>query len=156
MVPARRTNARTTESGSATVEFAFVILPLFAILFMTINVAWIIFGSACIEEAAREGERYAVTGSGQSESTLDSAVKLVVQQYSFGFAKASNISIDYYPPTGYSSSGVPASLDGTSQATAVGNIVKVTVQGVTIGSFGPLFRTWSSLQLFASASDVMQ
>jgi len=120
MVPARRTNARTTESGSATVEFAFVILPLFAILFMTINVAWIIFGSACIEEAAREGERYAVTGSGQSESTL------------------------------------PASLDGTSQATAVGNIVKVTVQGVTIGSFGPLFRTWSSLQLFASASDVMQ
>jgi Flp pilus assembly protein TadG len=156
MTPARETTARTRESGSVTVEFALVILPLFAILFMTVNVGWLIFGSACIQEGAREGARVAVTGSGQSESSLDSAVKLVVAQYSFGFAKASNISVDYYPPTGYSSSGVPASLDGTPQATAAGNIVKVTIQSVTMSNFGPLFRASTPLQLSASASDVMQ
>jgi Flp pilus assembly protein TadG len=133
-----------------------VILPLFAILFMTMDLTWIIFGSACIQEAAREGVRYAVTGSGQSETTLDSATKSLVAQYSFGFAKASNISIDYYPPTGYSSSGMPASLDGTSEATAVGNIVKVTVSGVVMKSFGPMFRNYSPFQITASASDVLQ
>jgi Flp pilus assembly protein TadG len=155
MVPAL-TTGRTGESGSVTAETALVILPLFAILLMTIDVAWIIFASACIQEGAREGVRYAVTGSGQSESSLDSSVKTVVKQYSFGFAATTNVSVDYYPPTGYSSSGIPASLDGSSQATAVGNIVKVTVQGVTMTSFGPLFRAWTPLQLSASASDVLQ
>jgi Flp pilus assembly protein TadG len=145
-----------SESGSVTVEFAFVVLPLFAILLMTVDVAWIIFASACIQEGAREGARYAVTGSGQSETSLDSSIKLVVAQYSFGFVQAGNISVAYYPPAGYSSSGIPASLNGTSQATAVGNIVKVTIQGVAMTSFGPLFRAWTPLQLYASASDVMQ
>jgi Flp pilus assembly protein TadG len=155
-VSCRTPKVRTRESGSVTVEFAFVVLPLFAILFMTVDVAWIIFGSACIQEGAREGVRYAVTGSGQSEASLDSSVKLVVQQYSFGFAQASNVSIDYYPPTGYSSSGVPATLDGTAQATETGNIVKVTVSGVAMNNFGPLFRAWTPVQLSGSASDVLQ
>jgi Flp pilus assembly protein TadG len=147
---------KAEESGSATVEFSLVMLPLFAILFMTIDIAWIIFGSACIQEAAREGSRYAVLGSGQAESTLDAGIKQVVQQYSFGLVKTSNVSVDYYPPTGYSSAGVPANLDGTPQATAAGNIVKITVQGVTIKSAGPIFRLSTPLQLTASASDVMQ
>jgi len=155
-MPASKRGARTRQSGSATVEFAFVILPLFAVLFMTINAAWAIFGFACIQEGAREGVRYAVTGSGQSESGLDSAVTLVVQQHSFGFVATSNVSVDYYPPTGYSSSATPASLDGTPQATVVGNIVKVSVHGVTIGSFGPLFRAANPLQLSASSTDVLQ
>ena len=153
---AGKTSVRTGESGSVTVEVAFVILPLFAILFMTIDLAWVIFGSACIQEGAREGVRYAVTGSGQSESSLDSSVTQVVQQYSFGFVKSSNVSVDYYPPNGYSSAGAPASLDGTAQATVVGNIVKVTVQGVTIRSFGPLFRASTPMQVSASATDVLQ
>jgi hypothetical protein len=144
------------ESGSATVEFSLVILPLFAVLMMTLDVIWIIFGSACIQEGAREGVRYAVTGSGQSESTLDASTKLVVEQYSFGFAKAANISVDYYPPTGYSSSGTPASINGTAQATSVGNIIKITVSGVGMKSFGPIFRVGTAFQLNASASDVMQ
>lgn len=147
---------KAREAGSTTVEFAFTILPLFAILLMTIDVAWIIFAASCIQEGAREGVRYAVTGSGESETTLDSAVKAVVEQYSFGFAKATNISVDFYPSTGYSSSGTPASIDGTAQATEVGNIVKVTVQGVAVTSFGPVFRSWSPIQLTASATDVMQ
>lgn len=120
------------------------------------DVAWIIFGWACIQEGAREGARYAVTQSGSVEATLDSNVKSTVQQYSFGFATASNISVDYYSASGYSSSGAPASLDGTASATAVGNVVKVTVQDTIVKSFGPILRTWNPLNLSASASDVMQ
>ncbi len=139
-----------------TVEFAFVLMPLFAILFMAIDVAWVIFGFACIQEGAREGVRYAVTGSGQAESSLDTSIQQVVQKYSFGFVAASNVNVDYYPPTGYSSSGTPATLDGTSAATEVGNIVKVTVQGVNLTGFGPIFNAVTPVQLTASASDVLQ
>jgi Flp pilus assembly protein TadG len=156
MIAARIAGTPISESGSSTVEFSLVFLPLLALVFMSMDVAWIVFGWACIQEGAREGARYAVTGSGQSETSLDSAIRSVVQQYSFGFAKASNISIDYYPPAGYSSSGPPASIDGTAGATDVGNVVRVTVQGVTIGTFGAIYRKFTPVKLLASASDVMQ
>ncbi len=137
-------------------EFALLLPIFFAILFMTMDVGWILFGWVCIQEGAREGVRYSITGSGQVEATLDSATKLVVEQYSFGFAKATNISVDYYPSTGYSASGMPASLDGTSGATSVGNLVKVTVRGVTIKSFAPVWRNFGNVQLTASACDILQ
>jgi Flp pilus assembly protein TadG len=146
----------TSESGSTTVEVIFVLLPMFAILLMTVDIALIIFGSACIQAGVREGVRYAVTQSGTAESTLDQATAAVVQQYSFGFAQPTNIQVDYYPPSGYSASGPPASLDGQAQATATGNVVKVTVSGVNIASVGPLFRNWTAAQLSASSSDVLQ
>jgi Flp pilus assembly protein TadG len=155
-MPASKRGGRTRESGGVTVEFSFVILPLFAVLFMAIDVAWIIFGYACIQEGAREGVRYAVTGSGLPESSLDTSIRQVVQKDSFGFVAAGNIHVDYYPSTGYSSAGAPATLDGTADATEVGNIVKVTVQGVNLGGFGPVFRAVSPMQLSASASDVLQ
>ncbi|HEY1948923.1 MAG TPA: TadE/TadG family type IV pilus assembly protein [Bryobacteraceae bacterium] len=138
------------------VEFALSLLPFLALLFMTLDLAWIFFGWSCIQEGAREGVRWAVTGSGQVETALDSHIKQVVQQYSFGFANASNVQVDYYPSTGYSSSAMPASIDGQVGATAAGNVVRVTVQNVSIGTFGPIFRTVTSLPLSASSSDVMQ
>lgn len=155
-LPRTAADRHTRELGSATVEFSLVLLPLMALLFLTIDVAWMIFGWACIQEGAREGVRYAVTGSGQAEATLDAATKAVVVQYSFGFAQSSNISVDYYPASGYASTGMPASIDGTAGATATGNLIKVTVQGVTLKSFGPIFRSFSALQLSASASDILQ
>jgi Flp pilus assembly protein TadG len=147
---------RPNERGSATVEFALVVLPLFAVLFLAMDVAWMIFGWACLQEAAREGVRYAVTCSGQSETTLDSATRQVVQQYAFGFVTASEISVDYYPATGYSSAGVPATIDGTNGSTSAGNLVKVTISGVRLNSFAPLFRSVSTYQLSASATDILQ
>jgi len=123
---------------------------------MIIDVAWVIFGWACVQEGAREGVRYAITGSGQTETALDTAIKNVVKQYSFGFAQTSTIVIHYYPPSGYSASGPPAALDGTASATSAGNIVTVIVPTGAIRSFGPIFRAYSSINLSASASDVLQ
>jgi Flp pilus assembly protein TadG len=147
---------RSRESGSVVVEFALSLLPFLALLFMTLDLAWIFFGWSCIQEGAREGVRYAVTGSGQAEASLNDSIKQVVQQYSFGFAKASNIRVDYYLSTGYSASGLPGTVDGAVGATAAGNVVKVSVQNVSIGTFGPIFRSATPLPLSASSSDVMQ
>jgi Flp pilus assembly protein TadG len=166
--PLNRTLAkRHAERGSTLVEFSLVILPLIGFLFLTLDVAWIFFGWACIQEAAREGVRYAVTGSGQAESTLDTSIlNNAVIPFSFGFVNAQNapsvnttssvVSIDYYPSSGYSSSGTPAALDGQANATAAGSVVKVTIHGVSIGSFGPILRSAAPTILSASAADVMQ
>jgi Flp pilus assembly protein TadG len=161
---------KNRESGSAMVEFAAVILPVMALVLMLMDVAWILFAWGCIQEGAREGARLAITGSctlvganpctSSSESNLDQAIRQQVVQYSFGFVTTSNasslVSVDYYPSTGYSSSGSPTSLNGQTNATATNNIVKVTVHNVTIDSFGPIFRTWVPISLAASASDVLQ
>lgn len=144
------------ESGSVTVEFTFAILPLFALFFMILDVCWIVFGWACVQEGAREGVRYAITGSGQSETGLDNAIKTVVGQYSFGFAQTANVAIHYYSPGGYSSSGPPTPLDGTPGSTSAGNIIVITVPTTAIKSFGPLFRVVPVVSLSASASDVLQ
>jgi Flp pilus assembly protein TadG len=144
------------QSGSTILEFAFAILPLFALLFMVMDVAWIVIGWACVQEGAREGVRYATTGSGQPESTLDNGIKAVVQHYAFGFAQTNSVAVHYYPPSGYSSIGAPAALDGTAGATAAGNIVTVVLPGVSLKSFGPIFRSVSTINISASASDVLQ
>jgi Flp pilus assembly protein TadG len=140
------------------VEFALVLLPTIAFLLMIMDVAWIIFGWACIQEGAREGVRFAVANwaTNRSETALNSATKPVVQQYSFGFAQPGNITIDYCPSTGYSSTGPPACLDGQAGAVAPGNVLKITVSGVAVGSFGAIFRTWSPVTLSATAADILQ
>jgi Flp pilus assembly protein TadG len=149
------------ERGSTLVEFSLVLLLELGVLLLLMDVAWIFFGWGCIQEAAREGVRYAITGKGQVEATLDSAIiNNAVIPFSFGFINAQNassvISIDYYPPAGYSSSGNPASLDGQWNATAAGNIVRVTIHGFSIGSFGPILRSAAPVTLSASAADVIQ
>jgi Flp pilus assembly protein TadG len=153
-------NSSPRERGSVAVEFSLVLLPLFALLLMTMDLAWILFGWACIQEGVREGVRYAVTGSGQSETTLDSSIRNVVKQYSFGFVNSSNVSsvvtVDYYSAASFSSSTTPTPVNGLTGATGKGNVVKVTVSGVAVGTFGPIFRNWTPMTLAASSSDVMQ
>ena len=66
---------RRRESGSTLIEFSFVILPLMAFLLMTMDVAWILFGWASIQEGAREGVRYAI--SCQVSSGLNASIASV-------------------------------------------------------------------------------
>ena len=153
------TNSRR-QRGTVAVEFSLLILPLFAFLLMTMDLAWIFFGWACIHEGVREGVRYAVTGSGQPEANLDSAIRSVVEQYSFGLVNptnvASTVSIYYYSPTSFASSTSPSPINGQPTATAKGNVIKITVSGVSVGTFGPIFRDWTPISLTASSSDVLQ
>jgi Flp pilus assembly protein TadG len=144
-----RSAHRRGEVGSTLIEFAFVILPLMGFLLMTIDVAWILFGWASIQEGAREGARYAI--SCQVSSGLNASIANVVKQYSAGFVKTSNVTVKYCSAT-----------DTANPCTALtglvtgGQVVKVTVQNVAIGTFGPIFRSWTPISLSASAADVME
>jgi Flp pilus assembly protein TadG len=144
----------TAESGSALVEFSIALLPLVALLLFTVDVAWAIFARATLQHAVREGVRFAVTGQTLPGSAcLGASVQQVVARNSFGFVPAarasSEVTVSYYSATDLSSvtgAGAPAG----------GNVVQVTISGVSIRSFGPIWRNVSPIPLSASASDVME
>lgn len=52
------------KKGQATVEFALVALLLSALLFAIIDLAYMCYVNLTMQEAVREGARYAVTGQG--------------------------------------------------------------------------------------------
>jgi len=148
----RRTKKR--ESGAVLIEFTFVILPMFALIFLTIDTAWLIFGRACLQEAVREGVRFGVTGQlATGCSGLNCSIKKTVQTYSFGFVTSSNASsvvqIHYYSPATLTEvTGASASIGG--------NVVQVSVQGLSLVPLAPLWRSSGALTLNASSSDVME
>jgi Flp pilus assembly protein TadG len=148
--PARR-QRDGRERGAALVEFGLVLVPLLALLLFIMDVGWVIFAQASLQEGVREGVRFGVTGQLQSGcSGLDCSIKKVVQQYSFGFATASNISIHYYSPS------TLTDVTGQPGVTAGGNIVQVSVSGISVHSLGPIWRSATPLVLGATSSDVME
>ncbi len=131
------------------IEFAFVILPLMAFLLMIMDVTWILFGWASIQEGAREGVRYAI--SCQVSSGLNASIASVVQQYSAGFAKPANVTVKYCSPT--DTANPCTALTGVVTG---GQVVSVTVSNVSVGTFGPIFRTWTPVSLSANSADIME
>jgi TadE-like protein len=143
-----------SESGSALVEFSIALLPLMALLLLTVDVAWSIFERATLQHAVREGVRFAVTGQISPGNTcLGSSIRQIVSQNSFGFVPASiasnYVTVSYYSPTNLSpitGSGGPAG----------GNVVQVSISGIAVQSLGPLFGSVSPVPLSVMSSDVME
>lgn len=129
---------RQRERGSTFVEFQLVLIPAVGLLFLSINVAWVLFGWACLQQAVREGVRYGITGP--VSSGLDSAIKTFVTNMSMGFANSQNsptINVQYFSPTTFTE------ITGTSGATSSGNVLKVTAS-VTIRTLVPVWTSTGS------------
>lgn len=144
----------SSESGSALIEFSIALLPLFALLLLAVDVAWVVFARATLQHAVREGVRFAVTGQVLAgKSCLGTSVQQVVAQNSFGFipfqTAANYVTVTYYSPTDLSQ------ITGAG-ATAGGNVVQVSITGVAVRSFGAMWRSISPVPLTAIASDVME
>ncbi len=125
-----------------------------ALLLLTIDVAWSIFARATLQHAVREGVRFAITGQILPQSScISDSVQQVVSKNSFGFipaSKAANyVTVSYLSPT---------DLSPVTGATgpAGGNVIQVSVNGIAVHSFGPLWRSVTPIPLGASASDVME
>src|ERR1700685_4328273 len=115
--PALPVRRKRGERGSTLVEFAFVLVPTLGLLFMSMNVAWVFFGWACLQQAVREGVRYGITGP--VPSGLDSAITTFVTNMSIGFINNGNnptIRIQYFTPDTYTE------VTGQSGATSSGNL----------------------------------
>jgi len=148
-----RTRSQRRESGSTLIEFTLTLLPLLGFIFLLMDVAWIVFAWSSIQEGAREGVRFAVTGQTNGYPCQDAAIRAGVQQYSFGFVTAQNLAtavdIEYYSPLTLQ----PLSGAGSN---AGGNVIKITVGGISIKSLGPILRSVAPVGISATSSDVME
>jgi len=142
---------RSRRSGAELVEFSLVMIPMFGILFLVLDLSWMLFARATLQYAVREGVRYAVTGQTMTGMGQDNSIKTVVQQNSMGIlagsSGASKITIAYFDPNN--------NLAATT-SNAGGNVVQVSVSGVNVSPMAPLFRSTSPLSLAAVSSDVVE
>jgi Flp pilus assembly protein TadG len=139
------------QKGAELVEFSLVAIPLFGILFLVIDLAWMLFARATLQYAVREGVRYAVTGQTMTGMGQDDSIRSVVQQNSMGILSGSSgvstITVTYLDPN--------ANFAATS-SNAGGNVVQVEATGVSIFPMAPLFHSGSALSMTAVSSDVVE
>jgi hypothetical protein len=144
--PDRRRRGR----GNAFVEAAFVMVPLFAMIFGIVDFGLGIFIRSTLQHAVREGVRYAVTYQTVTGMGHDASIKTVVQQNAMGFLRdeegLEKIFIRYFDPTTFTE----------TQANAPGNIVEVSVEGFRWGWLAPLLRSNTPLQVLVRSSDRME
>src|SRR5581483_4502764 len=150
---------RQRQRGSTFVEFGLVMVPTFGLIFLALNLAWILFGWACLQEAVREGVRYGITGP--VNSGLDASIKNFVTQMSMGFintVNSPNIQVQYFSHT------TLTQVTGQAGATDAGNVLKVTAtismkalvpvwkaNGTPLGTF----TAWT-ITLAAASADVLE
>ena len=144
------------ETGSQMVEFGLVLLPLMAVVFLIMDIAWVCFAQATLQHAVQVGVRAAISQSvPASFSGQDAYVKSVVQHTAMGFLKGESglgeIWIKYYSPTNLS-----VAISGAN-SNAGGNIIQVSVANVPVPTLCPLLRTdWATVFMKATASDIME
>src|ERR1700704_554177 len=94
-------------SGNVMIESVFTMLPTFAIILAFVDFSLMLFRRSTLQNAVREGCRYAVTFQRQvvsgSPIGQDASIQNVVQQYAMNFVTTADspqhIFVNYYAPT---------------------------------------------------------
>ena len=120
-------------------EAALIFLPLMALMLALIDFSLALFLRATMQNAVREGVRYAVTYQTSGGMCQDASIKAVVKASSVGFladaSHDSKIKVRYYAP---------------------GNVVEIGVEGYTWSWIAPLWRTASPFNVNVYAADRME
>ncbi len=149
-------------SGNVIVESVFTMLPTFALILAFVDFSLMLFRRSTLQNAVREGCRYAVTFQTSPGLGQDASIEKVVQKYAMNFVKTTDspqhIFVNYYTTTNLN----------TAIATGgniPGNVVEVSVQNISYawlaplsGSFGagiPFFRDSTPLSIAVYSSDIL-
>ena len=154
--PQRACSARSRR-GSVLVESSFALLPLLALIFGVIDIAFAIFVKNTMQYAVRQGVRYAVTSQTMPGMGQDNSIKTVVKTYSMGLLDGlapnhdgmAAIAVAYYDPVGLGAVAGPGSNVG-------GNIVVVSCTGLSWAWMVPLLRSKAAMQFSVSSADIME
>ncbi len=157
------TGRNRRRSGNTILELAFTLVPIFAFLFAFVDYGLLLFRWATLQNAVREGCRYAITYQTQTGLGQNASIEAVVQQYAMGIVSTTDnpqdIFVNYYSPTNLTTPIVGAG------GNVPGNIVEVSVQGVSwswlaplSGSYGagvPVYRNEAPITLNIYSSDIL-
>ena len=130
-----------------------MLLPLCGLVFLIMDVAWAFYVRSTLQNAVREGVRYAITSQTMTGLGQDASIKTTVQQNAMGLLSGTSgaelITIQYYLPNTLA----PVSGLNSNQG---GNIVDVYVLGYSLPPLGPILRNPAPLSLGAQAFDRME
>jgi Flp pilus assembly protein TadG len=139
------------------VESSFTLLPLLALLFGVVDIAFAIFVKNTLQYAVRQGVRYAVTSQTMTGKGQDDSIRTVVKTYSMGLLDGlapnhdgmNAISVTYYDPVALAPLTGPGSNIG-------GNIVVVSANNLSWAWMVPLLRSNAAIQFSVSSADIME
>ena len=155
-IPARR---KRRSGGNVILESVFTFLPLLAVILFFLDLGFMLFRWSTLQNAVREGCRYAVTFQTNGGAGQDASVEQVVQRYAFGLVKTTDspnlIHVDYYNPASPNTAI-------TTGGNIPGNVVEVSVQGINLAWIMPLSGTLAGplyaslpLRLNVRSSDIL-
>jgi Flp pilus assembly protein TadG len=153
---------RRNSNGNVILESVFTLLPTFAFIFAFTDFGLMLFRWSTLQNALREGTRYAVTFQTATGLGQDASIAGVVQQYALGFVKTTDnpqhIFVNYYAPTALAT---PIATGGNTP----GNLVEVSIQNLSFGwlaplsgSYGgavPFFRSTTPITFTLDSADIL-
>ena len=143
--------------GSTLVEAVLAMLPLLAFFFGIVDVSFAVFVKNTLLFSVRQGVRYAVTSQTMAGMGQDASIKSTVKTYSAGLVDAlspnkngtTQITITYYDPvTLLAVAGANSNIGG--------NIVVVSVSGLSWAWMFPLWHSSAPLQFAVASADIME
>jgi Flp pilus assembly protein TadG len=81
------------ESGQSIVEFAICALILLMLVFAIIDFSYLFYAKLTLQNAVRQGGRYAITGQAISGKSRYLSILTTVQNFSMGMATSSNTTV---------------------------------------------------------------
>jgi len=153
---------KRNSNGNVILESVFTLLPTFAFIFAFTDFGLMMFRWSTLQNALREGTRYAVTFRTAAGLGQDASIAAVVQQYSLGFVKTTDtpqhIFVNYYAPTALTTAI-------GSGGNVPGNLVEVSIQNLSFGwlaplsgSYGgavPFFRSTTPITFNLNSADIL-
>jgi len=134
----------------------FVILPTMALLCFFFDMTWALFAWATIQNATREGCRYAITFQTMTGESQDQSIESTVQQWAMGLVKTTDtyidgngqsqpvIQVNYFTtsaPTTPINPGCVAAGTKPCGGNVPGNIVQVSIQSYSLSWLFPFTGT---------------
>ena len=141
-------------SGTGLLEFAFMLMPTFAIIGGFVDVGMALFTWNTLQNAVREGTRYAITYQVDDSGHQITSIKNRVSTWAMGMVSASSTSssgtnvpyvdVNFYTqPTQASPNGTL--LTPTGNANATGNIVEVSIKNYPYALMAPFSGSLSAV-----------
>ena len=154
--PNQKLQRNRRRSGVGTLELAFFLMPTFAIICGFVDIGMALFTWNTLQNAVREGTRYAITYNVDASGRQITSIKNTVSTWAMGLVSATAVSttganvpyvdVNFYtPPTQANPNGSLVPVTANSNPNAAGNIVEVSVKNYPYSLMAPFSGALSSV-----------
>ncbi len=125
---------RRKSNGNAMVEWMLVLLPTMALITFFFDLTFALFSWTTIQNAVREGARYAITFQTMTGLGQDASIETTVANNSMGLVTVAGglINVNYY------TQAAPNTAIAAPNGNVPGNIVEVSIQSYPLVWMVPL------------------